>query len=254
MDSSTALILNDATAHFYRCNAESFSATRHAGWAGWEEALARLEIEQAPRRIADIACGNMRFAAFAAQRWPGARVQLACVDACAELAQHSLAPAGVDLCFEQRDIVGMLVKGDPLMLPRSQLAVCFGFMHHIPGAALRAEFAAQLLASLEPGGCAVLSLWQFLQEEDLAARARLSTPRGMSCLGLKEGELEEGDCLLGWQGSEQCWRYCHSFTEGEARDLAAAALERAGLNAQTQTFEADGRNGRLNRYLLFKLR
>ena len=76
----------------------------------------------------------------------------------------------------------------------------------------------------------------------------------MSCLGLKEGELEEGDCLLGWQGSEQCWRYCHSFTEGEARDLAAAALERAGLNAQTQTFEADGRNGRLNRYLLFKLR
>ena len=253
MDSSTALILNDATARFYRCNAESFSATRHAGWAGWEEALARLEIEQAPQRIADIACGNMRFAAFAAQRWPGARVQLACVDACAELAQHSLAPAGVDLRFEQRDIVGMLVKGDSLMLPRSQLAVCFGFMHHIPGAALRAEFTAQLLASLEPGGCAVLSLWQFLQEEDLASRARLSTPHGLSCLGLKEGELEEGDCLLGWQGAPGAWRYCHSFTAKEVEGLAQRALQASGRTAQLSFFEADGRNGRLNRYLLARL-
>ncbi|MGN0077957.1 MAG: class I SAM-dependent methyltransferase [Coriobacteriales bacterium] len=254
MDSSTARILNDATARFYRCNAESFSSTRHAGWAGWEEALARLELQQAPQRIADIACGNMRFAAFAAQHWPGARMQLACVDSCAELAQHSLAPDGVDLRFEQRDIVGMLVEGAPLMLPRSQLAVCFGFMHHIPGSALRVEFLAQLLASLEPGGCAVVSLWQFMQEKGLAAKARQSTPRGMESLGLSEGQLEEGDFLLGWQGSEQCWRYCHSFTEEEARELAAAALERAGFSAQLQSFEADGRNGRLNRYLLFKLR
>lgn len=254
MDTSVARILNSATARFYRCNAESFSSTRHAGWAGWEEALARLGVDQPPQRMADIACGNMRFAAFAAERWPGARMQLACVDSCVELAGHSLAPAGIDVRFEQRDIVGMLVEGAALMLPRSQLAVCFGFMHHIPGFALRVEFLAQLLASLEPGGCAVLSLWQFLQEEGLAAKARQSTPRGLERLGLRAGQLEEGDCLLGWQGSERCWRYCHSFTEEEAHELAAAALERAGLSAHLQSFEADGRNGRLNRYLLFKLR
>ena len=87
-----------------------------------------------------------------------------------------------------------------------------------------------------------------------AERARRTTAEAASELGLGAGSLGEGDYLLGWQGVPGAWRYCHSFTEGEARDLAAAALERAGLNAQTQTFEADGRNGRLNRYLLFKLR
>lgn len=254
MDNATAHILNRVNTRFYQENAQSFSQTRHASWAGWERALELLGVESAPERVCDVACGNLRFEAFLAQRYPGAPIRAHCIDNCAELASTLPLPPELGVAFQQRDLVGLLLEGRSLQLPPSQLCACFGFMHHVPGSAQRAALLAQLFKSVEPGGAVAVSFWQFLGEEGLAQRAQESTARGLRELGLEARELDEGDCLLGWQGVPGAWRYCHSFTAAEVERLAQQALHASGRAAELRFFEADGRNMRLNRYLLVTLR
>ena len=253
MDTASAHMLNRVNTRFYLENAQSFSQTRHASWAGWEQALQLLGASQPPRSGPDLACGNQRFEAFLAQRYPGAQISARCIDSCGALVGQLAVPSPISVEFEQRDIVDQLLEGGALQLPSAQLAVCFGFMHHVPGSTARKQLLQELFRCVEPGGCLAVSFWQFLEEESLAQRAQETTRTALAELGLDAAELEQGDCLLGWQGAPGAWRYCHSFTAKEVEGLAQRALQASGRTAQLSFFEADGRNGRLNRYLLARL-
>ncbi|MCL1798168.1 MAG: hypothetical protein FWG23_00270 [Eggerthellaceae bacterium] len=107
MDTRTAEILWKLNNGFYRDCGASFSATRRAPWPGWERCLAAMEDAgdgtgggpgSLSRRAADcglsafdLACGNLRFAAFLGSAFPGADIAFYAVDNCDSLAGFGAA-------------------------------------------------------------------------------------------------------------------------------------------------------------------
>ncbi len=99
MDTQLARNLIALDNAFYRANAESFSATRSTPWAGWSEMLhdVRGAFGASPGELSvlDLACGNMRFAAFLAEELPKTHILYHGIDASSDLAAlaHAATPA-----------------------------------------------------------------------------------------------------------------------------------------------------------------
>ena len=261
MDTTTARMLNQVTGEFYRLQAESFSATRHAAWAGWLRVLdgpagAAFTCEDVPPAevsVLAVGCGNLRFARFLAQRYPDLPLDYHALDSCAPLVDEGMLREcpNVRLRFYEHDILGALLDGGPqavLPAPACDFVACFGFMHHVPGHERRVALLRALADAVKPGGYLALSFWQFMNSPELAERARETHARALAELaprGLDPRQLEEGDYLLGWQGKPGTYRYCHNFTPAEIDALATEA----GLAPQVvHRFEADGRTQTLNAY------
>ena len=182
------------------------------------------------------------------------------------------------------------------------LAVCFGFLHHVPGFDRRAQLLRELGARVRPGGIVAVSLWQFMDDPRLARKAldlREDALSHLRALGADPACLEPGDHLIGWQDDASAWRYCHHFDEAEVdalsralagdpappRTVAPRAVPAGGSTfphtsapcaaptrpvpasatpapspasppgvtlREIARFSADGRSGRLNRYLLLQ--
>lgn len=267
MDLSTAQKLNALTKAFYDRAAPSFSATREQPWPGWETVagLVRAQIGAAgdpapaaaaphhgagPLRVLDLACGNLRFERFLAEALPGIPCRFRCVDSCEPLARAAAVqlPTTAAVRFQNLDIMEALEQGAlaaALSGPPFGLAVCFGFLHHIPLAAWRAQLLQALVDRTAPGGLVAVSFWQFLGEPRLAAKAATATHIGAAHHGIAFDD--PGDRLLGWQDRTDLFRYCHSFTEAEIDRLVAAT---AGAR-EAARFSADGR-AQLNRYVVLR--
>ena len=255
MDRTTAHILNSINGRFYDQCAGSFSATRRNSWAGWEQALTVAGASKAPRRVLDVACGNLRFEEFLTQRWPDANMHATCIDASLPLmdARWLGEHPNLKLVTAQEDIVSRLVDEGNTLEAASEsydLIACIGFMHHVPGAGTRAALLHRMGELLAPGGILVVSFWQFLTSDRLARQAEELTAVTCKENGIKPSKLDAGDCFLGWQNLPDARRYCHSFTQDEVKQLAAAAVPAA--KHELSFFECDGRNGRMNRYLVAK--
>lgn len=251
MDGRTEEILNELTQSFYRSCAASFSATREHPWHGWQRVLELLPAP-CPERLSllDLACGNMRFERYLEQTRPASRIKAYLVDSCAPLlsSAHPLA------CTEARSFVRDLLGAPgperiPAQIPACDLSVCFGFMHHVPGKRKRIELLTELLGRTTAQGLCALSFWQFEKDERLSRKADVAT---RACLAAyPELQLEQGDRLLGWKGEQGVYRYCHSFSDEE---LSSMALQVEGQAELIATYEADGKAGNLNRYLVFRKR
>ena len=134
-----------------------------------------------------------------------------------------------------------------LQVSPCMVVACFAFLHHIPTAELRERFMRELVKLAMPGGLVVVSLWSFADEPEIAAKAVETTAQAVEALAL-EG-LEAGDYLLGWQNNPNVWRYCHSFDAEEVDEVAECVEPDARL---IRRFRADGRNGKMNTYLVFQ--
>ena len=163
------------------------------------------------------------------------------------------------------DIVESLLDGTFAdRLPRNphDLAVAFGLMHHLPTFALRARVLEGLLGSLRPGGFAVVSFWQFLNDPRVAAKAATVTAEGRATHRLPP--FQENDFLLGWQHAEGVYRFCHHTPEDEIDALlapihnpnapsASSCASTASLPLrEVARFSADGKQGNLNRYVVLQ--
>jgi hypothetical protein len=100
-----------------------------------------------------------------------------------------------------------------------------------------------------PGGHAIVSFWQFLNDGGLARKAHASHERAIKELGL--GKLDDGDFLLGWKDLPGAYRYCHSFSDTEIDHLAASITPEATVLSR---FPSDGRTNTLNTYLVLRRR
>lgn len=268
-DAATIRQLSALTTDFYARESASFSATRLAPWRGWEEvwqliatrepALGRRTADAAgaPLVVLDLGCGNLRFERFLAER-TDAPVHVTALDNCPELAapENSL-PRRVAVKFRTLDIVESLLDGtfaDRLPHAECDLAVAFGLAHHLPTFSLRARLLEGLMGSLRPGGFAVVSFWQFLNDPRIAAKAEAATAEGRTARHLPP--LESGDRLLGWQHAQGVYRFCHHADDAEIDALLATA--QAGSAAPTfqeiARFSADGKAGNLNRYVVLQRR
>lgn len=255
MDEGTVRDIIALNNRFYSEHAASFSATRNAPWAGWKRLLAELEgcgpfqSHDSSRSFAvlDLACGNLRFERFLAGTLPECNLRATAVDSCVELMDVSELPNIILSC---RDILDELLRG-PVAAPLAErpcdLSVCFGFMHHVPGADLRRRVLGALVDATAPDGYIALSCWRLLDDARLSAKAaRTGIPAGIS-----RDELDPGDCFLGWQEDSRPLRFCHHIDETELDDLAACVAPRA---CELVRWSADGGSGTLNRYLLLQRR
>ena len=249
MDHATAERLTALTSEFYAQVAESFSAARQSAWAGWGRVAELCGIaELSEPRVADVACGNMRFERFLAET--GVAAQVRAVDLCDALSAGAYIN-NVSISYERLDIVATLAHEGALErvvgTSRFDLAVCFGFMHHLPLLEQRERLLRALANCARPGGFVAVSFWQLSKSERLLAKAKATTERAGAGLGL-DG-LGPGDYLLGWQERDDVFRYCHDFSEDEIDGLAAAVSPTAREIAR---FSADGATGNLNRYLILQ--
>jgi SAM-dependent methyltransferase len=127
------------------------------------------------------------------------------------------------------------------------LAVCFGFFHHIPTAAMRERAISNLCACVRPGGYAVLSFWQFMRDPKIAAKAKRATNTAGDTRHINL-DAQDGDFFLGWQGDCETLRYCHDYSETEINKL----VDLCGAQ-EIARFSADGKSGNLNRYVVLRI-
>ena len=208
-----------------------------------------------PLRVLDLACGNLRFERFLAERLGAGRLRCFAVDNCDPLVDQAQTPGVLPpVSFQNLDVVDALAAGnlrEALAVPDTScdLAATFGFMHHVPREAWRAELLRALAAKVRPGGRVVVSFWRFLNSEKLAKKALATTEQARVELDLPA--LPLNDFLLGWQDTRGLYRYCHHFDEPEIERLMAAVADVARPVAR---FAADGKTGNLNEYVILRVR
>ena len=249
MNQAYARRMSELTSDFYRRVASSFDATRQSPWQGWDRVVAEAGIagESAgddttqPVRVLDVACGNLRFERFLQGR--GVPAEVWAWDNCDAL----LDADGLDVHYEHVDVAEALLReaasGDDGWLlpsaPSCDLAVSFGFMHHLPLFEQREALLHTLATHTRSGGHICVTFWQFANDERLRAKAQPVV--GGS----------EHDYLLGWQNRTDVARFCHHTTEEEIDALVASV---AGVTAVQLRFSADGKSGNLNRYVVLRVR
>ena len=254
-----ALRLCALTGEFYRANAESFSQTRQSPWQGWVRLLEVMDsvAKQKPLRVLDLACGNLRFERYLADALPCKMLSGYAVDNCdplVEAGERNESDALSRMSFQNLDAIERLSAGclrEALEAPDAScdLAVSFGFMHHVPLERWRVELLRALIAKVRPGGFVAVSFWRFLNSDKLARKAKETTSRARAELGIPE--LSPNDYLLGWQDTQGLYRYCHHFDEPEIERLLAMMADSADLVSR---FEADGKTGNLNEYVVLRVK
>lgn len=255
-----ALRLCALTGEFYRANAESFSQTRQSPWQGWVRLLEVMDARAAERellRVLDVACGNLRFERYLADTLPSRMLSGYAVDNCdplVEAGERNESDALSRMSFQNLDAIERLSGGslrESLEAPDAScdLVVSFGFMHHVPLERWRVELLRTLIAKVRPGGFVAVSFWRFLNSDKLARKAQETTIRARAELGIPE--LSPNDYLLGWQDTQGLYRYCHHFDELEIERLLAAVADSAELVSR---FEADGKTGNLNEYVVLRVK
>jgi hypothetical protein len=180
-----------------------------------------------------------------------------CGSTCAAPAPPEGAPAhSVQVDFAPLDITQALASDTfannlDAVAPRGtfDLAVCFGFMHHLPRTAWRHQVLGALIDACAQGGFVAVSFWQFANSEKLLAKAQATTEQAKLALGVSLGASQTGDFLLGWQDRTDVWRYCHNFSDAEIDALLAAFAQVA---RPITRFSADGKQGNLNKYIVLQ--
>lgn len=196
-------------------------------WAAWPNPC---------RRVLDAGCGEGRFGRFLAAQ--GLAAEYVGVDFSAELLTHArlhLPQAQFYPC----DLSRPACLAD---LGLFEAIVCLAVLQHIPGAANRLALLRALAGQLAPGGRLFLSHWQFLDSP--RQRRKL---RPWADLGLTDNDVEANDYLLTWQRGGRGLRYVAWIGLEAMLPLAAAA----GLRLRSH-FYSDGREGRLNLYVILE--
>lgn len=243
----------------------------------------RSEHARPALSVLDLACGNLRFEAFLAKELADTDLAFHTADDCDALvkgapwrpdpadgaALGNRAAGSIRWHHQSFDVLAALdaegrsdgaaldaetpgggpALAEALQTPRCDLAVSFGFLHHIPLPRWREEVLAMLAAKVRPGGFVIVSLWRFLENPLLARKAEATHEHALAELGLPP--LDAGDRLLGWRDEPGAYRYCHSFTDGEIDALAASVGHAV---TEVARFRADGRDGALNSYLVLQVK
>jgi SAM-dependent methyltransferase len=244
VDAGTRRLLDDVNRRFYAEHAVEFSATRGHPWPGWRRVVEGLPVHRdRPLDVLDLGCGNGRLVMFLAERYPGA-LRYTGADSSEPLLtearrRHRIhAWAHFVFCDFVAEPPATALPGD-----RFDWIAVFGVLHHVPGFARRRELVEAVRSRLVEGGRLTVSLWRFAESERLRRRI---LPWEQSGLKIDPSRLECGDHLLRW-GEAGAFRYCHHVDDAEWARLAEAT----GLR-EVERFDADGAQGRSNRYVVLE--
>ena len=199
-----------------------------------------------PIKLLDLGCGNGRFLTYLKQQQ--LNVNYTGVDNNEAFLTEALTK-NPEATFIKLDIFKKLAS----LNQKFNFIVIFGVMHHIPDTNFRKNWLTQVISMLEPSGILVLTLWDFATEKIL------------------EKLPGEGDYLLGWDKKPGLVRYAHKFSKDEISSFMNNATllpsaqglrnEQSYLSRSSstnndvellETYEADGKNNKTNKYLIFK--
>jgi len=233
--------LNQLNQDFYSTVKWHFHATRDKAWQGWQRVIPYLGHATT---VADIGCGNGRFAQYIQDNqhaWTSP-LHYTGIDANTFLLQQAQART---LDFSSSWSCTDVFE-DTWQIQPQHLIVSFGVIHHLPHQ-VRQRFFDQIHAHLQPGGVAIIAAWRF----DRSARFQ------RSCIGqqeytviakkyaFKENTLGKNDYLIDWDTGTHAVRFVHIWTDQEIFEHT----KQAGLRIQ-KTYDADGKEGNLNRYYI----
>ena len=219
---------------FYRQQAESFSRTRQHFWPGWS----MIDWPATPA-VLDVAAGNLRLYQFLTERaGSGGVTDKPCAYLGIDASQPLLETSGLSSDFYQVvDILHCLQTDQDWtqFVPKRDWSVifCSAFFHHVPLAAWRERLLDDFYDLCAPGGLIVVSFWRFMPK----------------LAHLVVNDLGGGDYVLNWQKSGRL-RFAHQCLTPEIADLVEHLASR-GARVH-QDFLADGRNQRLNRYVVWR--
>ena len=229
---------------FYDTVAGPFDRTRQGWTPGKRRLLDYLPDvdERTALKIADIGCGNGRFALMLDSL--GQDVWYTGVDG----NQHLLALA----CEQTEELSHVATRYYEVDLANAQwteyaetstqydMIVCLATVQHMPGYDLRCRLMAELASLLTQDGLLAVSAWQFLESERF--RQRLVDWHE---IGLDASDVESGDALLPWKQGAYALRYVHQIDEIEMSRLVSD-----NDLVIKDTYRADGKEGNLNLYAL----
>lgn len=189
--------LNEA---FYARHAQAFSNTRTAPWPGWGTVQVADDAS-----VLDLGCGNGRYLAFLQSR--GFVGKFLGVDSCAALVERA-----TEMFPPSQNVRWQVARLNEALRFDTEFdhVTAWGVLHHVPAQEQREQVIARMLKRTKPGGTLWFSLWQFRDHERFAKHECTAAD-----LAFGEGELEDGDALLDWQGDRDVPRYCHHFSDEE---------------------------------------
>lgn len=239
MDETTRSALAELNRAFYASFAGDFARTRRGWPLGFERILPHL---RSAANVLDIGCGNGRLLAFLAER--GWRGRYLGIDGSAGLlasAEANRDRTQAMASFRHADLLSPQWAAALAGFAPDAVA-CLAVLHHVPGAAYRARLVAECAALLQPNGVLIISVWQFLSTPRLRARIL-----PWSTVGIKDENVDPEDYLLAWGEGKSGHRYCAAIDE----ETLCALSMKAGLE-RIETFYADGHEGNLSLYAVFR--
>lgn len=224
---------------FYQTFAERFADKRTRLQPGVMHALVQVPNKS---NILDLGCGHGRLAEHLfAGGHQGTYLGLDLSARMITLAREAVEHPNVQ--FVQADLSqsgwrDALSDRDKQSQTPYATVLSFASLHHIPGEIRRAELVREVYELMQPGGCLILSVWDFLQSERLQERVL-----PWSSVGIDKDQVEDGDYLVDWRHGGQGVRYVHHFTVEALSDLAQSG----GFDV-LETYRMDGENGQLGLY------
>ena len=162
MDEGLALRLCALTGEFYRANGGivlADAAVAVAGLGTPARGYGLGSVRREPLCVLDLACGNLRFERYLADALPDRMLSGDAVDNCdplVEAGERNESDALSRISFQNLDAIERLSAGclrEALEAPDAScdLAVSFGFMHHVPLECWRVELVARACREGAPG-------------------------------------------------------------------------------------------------------
>jgi len=236
MDKLTAQKLQNINKNFYENSAQSFSQTRQNPWAGWNKLALYLKLNLInPKSLLDLGCGNGRFFGFITKLYPS--INYFGVDFSESLIKiaKNLFPNTTFKTMNLNNLENELNN-------KYDFITLFGVLHHVPSINARRDLLKTISKKLSDDGLLVFTRWNFIFDERLMSRKHKWEE-----VNISSHQVEENDYLLDWQANSKMLRYAHYTNDKEIQDLISF-----GDFKEINRFEADGKNDKLNTYILLK--
>lgn len=261
MNLQTAQKLNSLNNNFYEVIGKYFNHSREYAWEGWEKMVKHGEfgklVESNNINTLELGCGNGRFLEFLLlqkniilEKYIGLDASDFLLDRAAErlkgLDYTNAEFIKTDLLFDSWQ--------DKLTISNDKqfnLITAFGLFHHIPSFDLRLKLFTQTHSLLAGDGLFIFTTWQFKDVPRLSRRMLdLQSVAGQEVINKFEidiGNFEDNDYILDWHKGFVAYRFSHYYTKHEVEKLCSYS----GFEI-VDTFEADGKEGNVNRYYIIQ--